>query len=38
LVEEIVDKKGNQRNKDWFDEDCAKIISEKDSIRKGMLQ
>jgi hypothetical protein len=37
-ADETVSKDGNQRNKKWFDEECAKIISEKDNARKRILQ
>jgi DNA repair exonuclease SbcCD ATPase subunit len=33
-----VGKKGNQRNKEWFCEECAKVISAKNNARKRMLQ
>jgi hypothetical protein len=29
-----VGKEGNQRNKEWFDEESAKVISEKNNARK----
>jgi hypothetical protein len=32
-----VGKEGNQRNKEWFDEERAQVISEKNNARKRML-
>jgi hemerythrin superfamily protein len=37
VAHEIVGKEGNQRNKDWYDEECEKIRP-KNSARKRMLQ
>jgi hypothetical protein len=33
-----VSKQGNQCNKEWSDEECAKVVSEKNNARKRMLQ
>jgi hypothetical protein len=33
-----VGKEGNQRNKEWFEEEYVKVISEKNNARKRMLQ
>jgi hypothetical protein len=33
-----VSKERNQRNIEWFDEECAKVISEKNNVRKRTLQ
>jgi hypothetical protein len=38
VAHETVGKEGYQRNKGWFDEKCAKVISEKNSARERMLQ
>jgi hypothetical protein len=37
LADKIIGEEGNQRNKEWFGEECAKIISENNSGRKRML-
>jgi hypothetical protein len=33
-----VGKEGKERNKEWFYEECAKVISEKNGVRERMLQ
>jgi hypothetical protein len=33
-----VSREGNQGNKEWFDEECAKVVLEKNKARKRMLQ
>jgi hypothetical protein len=33
-----VGKKGNQHNKEWLGEECAKVISQKNNARKRMPQ
>jgi hypothetical protein len=38
VADETVGKEGNERNKEWFDEECAEIISEKSSTTERMLQ
>jgi hypothetical protein len=37
-ADETVSKEGNQHNKEWFDEECAKAVSEKNNARKRMLK
>jgi hypothetical protein len=37
-ADETVSKEGNQHNKEWFDEECAKAVLEKNNARKRMLQ
>jgi membrane peptidoglycan carboxypeptidase len=37
-ADETVSKEGNQRNTEWFDDECAKAVSEKNNARKRMLQ
>jgi ABC-type bacteriocin/lantibiotic exporter with double-glycine peptidase domain len=34
VADETVSKEGNQRNKKWFDEECAKVISEENNATK----
>jgi hypothetical protein len=36
-ADETVSREGNQGNKEWFDEECAKVVLEKNA-RKRMLQ
>jgi hypothetical protein len=38
VAAKIVCKEGNQHNKEWFNEACGKVISEKNSARERMLQ
>jgi DNA segregation ATPase FtsK/SpoIIIE-like protein len=33
-----VSREGNQGNKEWFDEECAKVVLEKNNASKRMLQ
>jgi hypothetical protein len=37
-ADETVSKEGNQGNKEWFDEECAKVVLGKNNARKRMLQ
>jgi hypothetical protein len=37
-ADETVSREGNQGNKEWFDEECAKVVLEKNNARKRMLQ
>jgi hypothetical protein len=37
-ADETASKDGNQGNKEWFDEEGAKAVSEKNNARKRMLQ
>jgi hypothetical protein len=37
-ADETVSKEGNQCNKEWFDEECAEVVLEKNNARKRMLQ
>jgi hypothetical protein len=37
-ADETVSKEGNQRNKEWFDDECAKAVLEKNNARKRMIQ
>jgi hypothetical protein len=38
VADEAVGKEENQSNKEWFDEECAKLISEKNGDREIMLK
>jgi hypothetical protein len=41
IIKEAADEtasKGNQGNKEWFDEEYAKVVLEKNNARKRMLQ
>jgi hypothetical protein len=37
-ADKTVSKEENQCNKEWFDEECAKAVSEKNNTTKRMLQ
>jgi endonuclease/exonuclease/phosphatase family metal-dependent hydrolase len=37
-ADETVCREGNQGNRKWFDEECAKVVLEKNNARKRMLQ